>query len=538
MGGRGFKRKRHPADGRIPKALALGDCKGHAGVLVMCDEKKEQRAMHEVADLINDFAADHREFALKTTAGEAAGAAEGDTVTPANASVGSAYHSVADELALELAAIQGRTSASTDVPAPVRLHDKFSSKRARFMELGFRGLGLVWMSDDEPQDGHACALAAVHAAMEKSLADKLPPTRSVSRMIPLARIVSANADEIGLTLRQLVQAAGDGNGGGKTYRLDVRSRNNTTFDKSAAMACVYSIMVGCGYKRQEDGGAWVVIVEVFKTYAGVAVLKGQEWDRYHRYNVRLCGEREEDRLARLARGGAGGAGIDSSGPGTGARARDGGDADSPYDEEAEGDADGQDDAAGSDQAAALAMPTIAGAQAWVPSNLAKRAKTGDAVVAPMWHVSVQLGQGGGGRCVLQPSSMQSMPASSHCSAAGMAADSAEAGEPYAYLAFTVQDAGGTGRRCMVVNHTYSPPAYRGQGLAALLCDAAFSWAREQGYCILAECSYVRDKYVPELLAGKRAQAAGRCTWGPTTGVKGEVQPGIWKSGQQGTVVPA
>ena len=47
---------------------------------------------------------------------------------------------------------------------------------------------------------------------------------------------------------------------------------------------------------------------------------------------------------------------------------------------------------------------------------------------------------------------------------------------------------GAGR--VVFTHTGVPPAYRGQGLAALLVDAGLQWARAEGLKVVPACSYV------------------------------------------------
>lgn len=39
-------------------------------------------------------------------------------------------------------------------------------------------------------------------------------------------------------------------------------------------------------------------------------------------------------------------------------------------------------------------------------------------------------------------------------------------------------------------HTFVPPEFRGQGIAALLTTAALNWARQQQLKIYASCSYV------------------------------------------------
>ncbi|WP_305097468.1 GNAT family N-acetyltransferase [Croceibacterium aestuarii] len=42
----------------------------------------------------------------------------------------------------------------------------------------------------------------------------------------------------------------------------------------------------------------------------------------------------------------------------------------------------------------------------------------------------------------------------------------------------------------IANHTYVPPAARGHGIAAALVEALVDDAREQGFKIVPQCSYV------------------------------------------------
>jgi len=44
---------------------------------------------------------------------------------------------------------------------------------------------------------------------------------------------------------------------------------------------------------------------------------------------------------------------------------------------------------------------------------------------------------------------------------------------------------------MTMTHTYVPPAFEGRGIAAALVGAALAHAREQGYKVDPQCSYVR-----------------------------------------------
>jgi len=44
---------------------------------------------------------------------------------------------------------------------------------------------------------------------------------------------------------------------------------------------------------------------------------------------------------------------------------------------------------------------------------------------------------------------------------------------------------------VVFTHTGVPPAYRGQGLAALLVEAGLQWARAEQLQVVPACSYVQ-----------------------------------------------
>ncbi len=47
-----------------------------------------------------------------------------------------------------------------------------------------------------------------------------------------------------------------------------------------------------------------------------------------------------------------------------------------------------------------------------------------------------------------------------------------------------------GQNAVDFYHTFVPPEFRGRGIAALLTDAALTWARAQQLQIHASCSYV------------------------------------------------
>lgn len=47
---------------------------------------------------------------------------------------------------------------------------------------------------------------------------------------------------------------------------------------------------------------------------------------------------------------------------------------------------------------------------------------------------------------------------------------------------------------LYVNHTFTDPSLRGQGIAALLVDQVAQYAREEGYKVMPVCSYVVNKF--------------------------------------------
>ena len=55
----------------------------------------------------------------------------------------------------------------------------------------------------------------------------------------------------------------------------------------------------------------------------------------------------------------------------------------------------------------------------------------------------------------------------------------------AYLAYAVKDEG-----VLDYRHTFVPPELRGRQVAKLLVAEAFAYARENGFKVLATCSYV------------------------------------------------
>jgi len=56
----------------------------------------------------------------------------------------------------------------------------------------------------------------------------------------------------------------------------------------------------------------------------------------------------------------------------------------------------------------------------------------------------------------------------------------------AELAYTM-----VGPKLIDLQHTYVPPSARGKGVAEVLAEAAFDYARQRGYRVVPSCPFVR-----------------------------------------------
>ena len=73
----------------------------------------------------------------------------------------------------------------------------------------------------------------------------------------------------------------------------------------------------------------------------------------------------------------------------------------------------------------------------------------------------------------------------------------------AKIEFEIQDG------VLDILHTVTPPAARGKGVAGLLADAAFAYAREHKYAVRPSCTYISGTWLPKngASAGFRVDAA-------------------------------
>jgi predicted GNAT family acetyltransferase/tRNA(Ser,Leu) C12 N-acetylase TAN1 len=348
-GGRGEKRGRGPASGDGTKLTALGDPRGFPGVLVMCDDKREKRAMHETCDLLNAELDERMPPRPSSSASAAAdadadadGHAHGDGGDSLGGPAGKKPRTIADELADELAELEGGAppppteqggadgGAADGTGAPRQsLAERFAGKRARFLDLSGRAFGLVWV-----KDASVDPVALVDPLLEAALRTKASPLRFTSRLLPLQRIVQASPSAIIEAAVELMRSTVPAPRA-TSFRLELRVRLNTTFSKDALYRDLVPALCAANATAAAAGTAGagasaagassssssssaapapcprhtvhltdpetVVMVEVIKTFAGVSILSDRRWDRLARYNIRLAAETEEDRLGRLAR---------------------------------------------------------------------------------------------------------------------------------------------------------------------------------------------------------------------------------------------
>lgn len=68
----------------------------------------------------------------------------------------------------------------------------------------------------------------------------------------------------------------------------------------------------------------------------------------------------------------------------------------------------------------------------------------------------------------------------------------------AYLSYTVRPTKSSGAKQDVLDlqHTFVPSSFRGQGVAARLCVAAFEHAKEKRFLVQPTCTYISDTFLP------------------------------------------
>jgi hypothetical protein len=89
----------------------------------------------------------------------------------------------------------------------------------------------------------------------------------------------------------------------------------------------------------------------------------------------------------------------------------------------------------------------------------------------------------------------------------------------AFLKFELrQDSPWKYARLLAITDYFVPNAYRERGVAAKLTEFALAWARYSGFVVQPACSYIKDTWGPQCLAG---------LWGTPLSFMPHAQTGLW-----------
>ena len=175
-----------------------------------------------------------------------------------------------------------------------KFQTRLASQPARFMDLGTRAMGLLWVT--EPGFDVVGWVDGLFAKAKAS--GSASCTRYVSRILPAQRFVTAEAGAIGSAVKELFAAAFPPTARETTYKVEVRIRNSGKCEKHGVKNAITGA-VGSRHMVMLDDPQTVILVEVIKHLASVAVITDRRWGKNNRYNLRLASETEEQREARV-----------------------------------------------------------------------------------------------------------------------------------------------------------------------------------------------------------------------------------------------
>lgn len=280
------KRFRSDSGKNLCKSFALGDPRGFPGVLLMCDESREKRASFEFSDWLNEIIDDLAESNVSN---------DPDTSDGSPCKKKSEFRSIEDEIKEELSNLTGSAPASGDVDIlgseKKKLEKKFLSKKTKFVEIGVRGMGLLWINDVNID-----ITSILHDIFENAKNTHQFRTRCSSRIIPLQSICSPTLSSIEETLSKLV--ADVDKDLGYSFKVEFRIRNSTQISKMEIFNLVHNVL-GPKAKVSLSNPDKIILIEGVKSFVGVSVLPGWAWEKYHRYNIRNTAETDEQKKFRL-----------------------------------------------------------------------------------------------------------------------------------------------------------------------------------------------------------------------------------------------
>jgi uncharacterized protein len=506
---------------RGPKMMALGDPRGFSGVFVFCDEKRETRAMNEVTDLLNteldeNFPINHSHQMETIDNAEVADITdETHSSLDGGPMLSKRIKSVAEEIEDELAQLGGATrggdndqeSTTTHHPKKfINLKVQLKHKRARFMDVGGRGLGLVWIdqkfasitsptSSSKPLD----VVDLLEPIFEAALKDKKLPTRFTSRMVPLQSIVTASSSSIAEAVFNLSKSflplsntntnsedaistkVGEGEGQEDSsnrshikirpvipFKVEMRSRSNTTLKKDDVISTVSKALSGvseCYFRPDHLTHELLVIVEVVKFLAGVSIIKRSRWERFEKYNIRIAAESVEERAARFAK---------AASVRVQAQAKEERDFDN---------GDNEDNGRLNDKEGGVVM--------WFPPEKTSESQS---------IVTEQVLPGIEGSTNIPSSSIANVSHSAVAVHVPSLGRFCIGSHPDCFLSYEVEN------KVINMNHTFVLEGFRGKGFGAILVDKALDFAEQEGMTVNPSCSFVSNEMLKRK-KWKKADAA-------------------------------
>jgi tRNA(Ser,Leu) C12 N-acetylase TAN1 len=278
----------------------LAEAVGCPGILVMLAQGKETQGLREAVLLISEWI--QRVYPPAHGAESIAGAQDAPIASPA-------VHSVAEELAAELAELSGHAGSKRsreDSSAPA---DSVPIRSAVLC----RAIGIMWFPGASGSGVDPCVV--VNALMDELAATKQHHTKFVDRLLPLQRIVRCGMTEVLDAAEALLAPelnpeplpGGRADGAAPvsldkpdrlTWSAEIRSRNTDMLSRQLLIGGLGDLMRKRFVVDLVDP-SHTLLVEAVMSVAGVSVVRGHAFKRFHKYNVRLVTETDAERDARL-----------------------------------------------------------------------------------------------------------------------------------------------------------------------------------------------------------------------------------------------
>ena len=352
---------------------ALGDPRGYPGILFTADDKREKKAMYEISDLLNNEIEElypnltQYHQPSENTQQDHNGTSStnkpntGDSITALSSS-SSKPKTIAEELAEELAALDGRTistysntddhtNSTNHHEKRVSLEQKLSTKRARWLDLNTRAIGMIWINNNE----HINILTLIDKIFDAALQTKQCPTRFTTRILPLHIIVAPYLKSIIQGIEYIIPKIFSNrhytNKDIIKYRIEFRTRSNNNIHRHELVAEIVNMLSTIHVPKPSTGNETIsstttdivsttsnipsttisesntsssssslaninystlpqfvpdtenpdtiIVIEIVKNYAGIGILPEYRWTTYDKYNIRLVSETSEDKERRL-----------------------------------------------------------------------------------------------------------------------------------------------------------------------------------------------------------------------------------------------